>query len=62
MIPWHAVLAVVIGNDFASVVEESHKVGAALTNLGSGNGSKNPVSRNLGSGNLGRTNGNSRLR
>lgn len=31
LIPWHAVLEVVVGNDFATAIEETEKIGISIT-------------------------------
>jgi hypothetical protein len=58
MIPWHEVLAIAVGNDFTSALEEGQKLAASLTRIGS----RNLERTNPGRTNLGRTNGNSKPR
>ncbi len=41
LIPWHEVLAVVVGNDFTAALEKSRALGAGLTNIGGRNGHSN---------------------
>jgi hypothetical protein len=38
LIPWHEVLAVVVGTDFTAALEKSRGIGAGLTTIGGRNG------------------------